>query len=845
MLMMYTVYSVFRQESEMVNVIFGKSLRLNLRQLGDCVPPLLWPLWLTFSARQATILVMTALPSETHSPPMIMHTRIAYLANDQVTRPVGVRVVEPPPDTRQALRGKLFAVVELPGDSPEQEAFAERLLSTIQRTYYTVKGTQSHVLREALREAKRSLDLASEAQPETPLRAAIIIAAVMGTRVLIVSNGLGLALVTTDDRIDVYPPYRAEAPANEATEPEGGWEIYRQDMPAGGALFISGRRWLQWLSLRDLASTVAYLTAENCADAAAGLLEQANQPALPGLLIVLTPSVAPPAKVAQPATGLAAALRRPRPSGLPTTLNATPPVHDLPSAANPATPKVEQRPVEATVQSAAMSSFPVAPSTAEPTAHSADAEPATAMKSWLSERLQQSGQQVRGLWSALFPEQGSAESAELALPTPQTPPQVFGEATATPTDEAAPTQPASPHIALPARTHGRRARLFVLLAVLILVLVPTVVAALQWQAGAGSRAEANALLDLAEARLASAQTAFDAGDQIGARSLLSEAQGHVDQARVLLVGRSARADDLSVQINRELNEVLQIQPLYGLVEPLIRFPSDAQPSRVIVVDQDIYVLDSGRQLIQHFRLDLATNTVPDQAGSVLLYQGQKVGDATVDRPIAMTWQLPIPGVVDKANLIVLDRNNQLFAFDPRVEGATRLAVADSEQWIAPTQIVAYGDRLYVLDEGANQIFRYNPINYSQAPDPWFTSATPINLKGVQTMLIDGNIWLLYTNGQILQYQQGMQVSFALESSIPLPAEPVALAAGSQNDSFLYLADRSQQRILVYDKQGLYQRQLQAAEGDPLRGLSGLFVDEVAGTMYILTQSALYQHALPN
>jgi hypothetical protein len=449
------------------------------------------------------------------------------------------------------------------------------------------------------------------------------------------------------------------------------------------------------------------------------------------------------------------------------------------------------------------------------------------------------------LWSALFPEQGSAESAELALPTPQTPPQVFGEATATPTDEAASTQSASPHIALPARTHGRRARLFVLLAVLILVLVPTVVAALQWQAGAGSRAEANALLDLAEARLASAQTAFDAGDQIGARSLLSEAQGHVDQARVLLVGRSARADDLSVQINRELNEVLQIQPLYGLVEPLIRFPSDAQPSRVIVVDQDIYVLDSGRQLIQHFRLDLATNTVPDQAGSVLLYQGQKVGDATVDRPIAMTWQLPIPGVVDKANLIVLDRNNQLFAFDPRVEGATRLAVADSEQWIAPTQIVAYGDRLYVLDEGANQIFRYNPINYSQAPDPWFTSATPINLKGVQTMLIDGNIWLLYTNGQILQYQQGMQVSFALESSIPLPAEPVALAAGSQNDSFLYLADRSQQRILVYDKQGLYQRQLQAAEGDPLRGLSGLFVDEVAGTMYILTQSALYQHALPN
>ncbi len=515
---------------------------------------------------------------------MIMHTQIAYLASDQVTRPIGVRVVEPPPDTRQALRDKLFAVVELPGESPEQEAFAERLLSTIQRTYYTVKGTQSHVLREALREAKRSLDLATEAQPETPLRAAIVIAAVMGTRVLIVSNGLGLALITTDDNIDVYPPYRAEAPANEALEPEGGWEIYRQDMPAGGALFISGRRWLQWLSLRDLASTVAYLTAENCADAAAGLLEQANQPALPGLLIVLTPAVAPPPKVAQPATGLAAALRRPRPGGLPTALNAAPPVHDLPP-----TSEAEPLPPEAIAYPTAATAPAFTPPASDPDAGPAITDTTNSqpvLKSWLNERLQQSGRQARSLWTALFPEQGAAESAELALPSPQAHDQGFGEPAADSAIEEPTAQAESPRATLPPRTHGRRARLFVLLAVLLLVLVPTVVAALQWQAGAGGRAEANALLELAEARLASAQTAFDAGDQIGARGLLAEAQGHVDQARILLVGRSARADDLAVQINRELNEVLQIQPLYGLVEPLVRFPSDAQPSRVIVVDQD-------------------------------------------------------------------------------------------------------------------------------------------------------------------------------------------------------------------------------------------------------------------
>jgi hypothetical protein len=72
-----------------------------------------------------------------------------------------------------------------------------------------------------------------------------------------------------------------------------------------------------------------------------------------------------------------------------------------------------------------------------------------------------------------------------------------------------------------------------------------------------------------------------------------------------------------------------------------------------------------------------------------------------------------------------------------------------------------------------------------------------------------------------------------------------MAVGEQSNSLIYLADSADERILIFDKQGKYQRQLQAAEGDSLRGLSGLFVDETGGVIYILTQSALYQHALLN
>ena len=71
-------------------------------------------------------------------------------------------------------------------------------------------------------------------------------------------------------------------------------------------------------------------------------------------------------------------------------------------------------------------------------------------------------------------------------------------------------------------------------------------------------------------------------------------------------------------------------------------------------------------------------------------------------------------------------------------------------------------------------------------------------------------------------------------------DPVDIALG---DSTVYVADRDQERILVYDKEGVYQHQFRAPEGHPLRGLQALFVDEVENTMYILTQSSLFKHPL--
>ncbi|MCB0110821.1 MAG: hypothetical protein KDE53_33105, partial [Caldilineaceae bacterium] len=397
----------------------------------------------------------------------------------------------------------------------------------------------------------------------------------------------------------------------------------------------------------------------------------------------------------------------------------------------------------------------------------------------------------------------------------------------------------------PKRATGARARLFALVALSILLLTVVIVASVTWVTGRNNVAEAERVLDMAEANFLSAQTALDVDDKATARLRLNEAQGLLNEATTLVGTRLERADTLGALIEQELAGLLQIRPLQALAAPLVQFPPEAQPQRVVVSDQDIYILDTGRQLVQHYEMDPTNNIVMNVDGDTVLAQGDSIDGATVGRMVDITWMPPVAGVDDKAYLLVLDGSNNLFRYDNRVEGASRLDLSGREELRTPTEILVYADRLYLADAGTNQIYRYGRGDFVTPPERWFGPQTQSNLSSLRAMAIDGDIWLLYEEGLLLRYRTGEQLQFSLESSFGQIAEPVDLAVGNQSNSLIYIADSAEDRILVFNKDGGYEHQLRAPEGDVLRNLRGIAVDDVAGTMYILTQSFLFNHPIPN
>lgn len=390
---------------------------------------------------------------------------------------------------------------------------------------------------------------------------------------------------------------------------------------------------------------------------------------------------------------------------------------------------------------------------------------------------------------------------------------------------------------------GGRARLFIAIAVILLLLIPAIVAGMYWQQGASSRAEAESLLDLAEARLLSAQDALDQDDQATARALLTEAHDYVLQGEEIL-GRTTRSSDLITLIRAEQQDVMQITPLYGLATPLATFAPDASPQRVLVIDQDVYVMDSGRGEILKYRLDANGETLAEQE-QVVLREGEVINGVPVGALVDIAWQSPIPGYEDKASLLLLDGNNRVFRYN-QVDGSTLVSFGDPAPWQTVTQLEVFSDRVYVADEPANQIYRYAPGAYQDPPTPWFQPTTQVRLQGIEAMRIDGDIWLLFNDGKVVRYHAGEQVPFSLDDSVALPADPVDLyISQSVNDPTLYLADAAEERILFFHKDtGDFEGQFQAAEGRPLRGLRSIFIDEVRGALFILTDEALYVQRLP-
>jgi hypothetical protein len=269
------------------------------------------------------------------------------------------------------------------------------------------------------------------------------------------------------------------------------------------------------------------------------------------------------------------------------------------------------------------------------------------------------------------------------------------------------------------------------------------------------------------------------------------------------------------------------------------------PHRLVSQGLALFVLDRAQGRVFQLTLNEVGDGVVGEAGGgppVRVYRTQNVGERQVGDLVDLVW-MPSGGTRTRSSLLILDGGG-LLDYDL----AWNLRAVALGQGPVPTgarAMAAFGGNLYVLDVGANQLWRYKPQGdgYAGAAEGYFVKP-PGDLSNVIDVAIDGNVYLLRSTGQVHKFFGGEEKAFAASGMAEQIKRPVALAVDAEaRRGALYVADAGGSRIVQLNTDGAFVRQLRTTS-DAFDALEDVWVDERGGRLFVMSGGKLYTARLP-
>ncbi len=300
--------------------------------------------------------------------------------------------------------------------------------------------------------------------------------------------------------------------------------------------------------------------------------------------------------------------------------------------------------------------------------------------------------------------------------------------------------------------------------------------------------------------------------------------------RVLILAAEAetiRENDLEVE--RLRNEALsELDGLSGIARLdtrlLYEFSEGTNLTSVVLGDElngDIYLLDSGNGIAYRIDTDDTFETFLAPEPEAIVFNEQAIGSHVVGSLIDMMWR-PRGQAVTRDSLAILDGQGALISFFPNFSERQATPLGLASEWVQPSQITSFDERLYVLDTGTEEIWRYFPdgsnftLNDTQRAVAFDEEANLNQVVDLAINSIDGSVILLYQDGRIRHYADGrllwdesQLLSNGLET--PLVAPTAIKIVGRGRVSSIFIADPGSGRVVQISFGGTFLAQYKALD----------------------------------
>ncbi len=195
------------------------------------------------------------------------------------------------------------------------------------------------------------------------------------------------------------------------------------------------------------------------------------------------------------------------------------------------------------------------------------------------------------------------------------------------------------------------------------------------------------------------------------------------------------------------------------------------------------------------------------------------------------------------------------AFVLTEEGLVAVGADDrkaEKDWQKVVDLQVFSGNLYLLDKEQNQILKLTIAEEGfTSPSRWLAGTEEVDLSQAQALAIDGDIWILLADGRLLKFTRGAAQNFAFsglpaaEEGLPAGETSISETTGFYTDDSLqkiYILDKSQRRVIVFEKNGEYDSQyLWSGISD----VTHLVVSEKEKKMLLLSGSKIYELEIRN
>lgn len=268
----------------------------------------------------------------------------------------------------------------------------------------------------------------------------------------------------------------------------------------------------------------------------------------------------------------------------------------------------------------------------------------------------------------------------------------------------------------------------------------------------------------------------------------------------------------------------------------------------IVQGINVYLIDTTSDMLYREDLNETGSQLVNGEPQIVTRRGDVINNQVVGGLIDLAWMTE-GGVPQRNVLAVLSRdqggNGLLITYSPSWDVSLQV-LPSSQAWVDPRAIAIYDRALYILDSGANEIWRYpaGTDSYNNAPQRYFTDFVP-ELTDAIDLEIDtnGNIYVLHSSGRITKYFFGRAETFTYDG-LPQPVSaPTALFLNlSPFDRAFFIADRG--HLYTTAVSGAFLANYKDADDEIFDALSGVYNVDQPSHVYITAGNRLYYFPRP-